>query len=138
MGPRLFIDVKSFGGHAAINWTTLEEVDEATRARDYIGHDTLWDRLFQLAYLPSYRVMVCKFLASFEFTPMPTDQPEELDEPQDSWVEVSFRLGGEWHEMSLREFAMHNDIYTLEETNTPSTPRASMCYLDRHLSSSGN
>ncbi|KAJ0725355.1 hypothetical protein HanPI659440_Chr12g0457821 [Helianthus annuus] len=93
MGPRLFTDVKSFGGHAAIDWTTLEEVDKAARARDYIGHDTLWDRLFQLAYSPSYWVMVCKFLASFEFAPMSIDQPEELDEPQDSWVEVSFRLG---------------------------------------------
>ncbi|MFS7939800.1 hypothetical protein Hanom_Chr05g00456241 [Helianthus anomalus] len=73
------------GGHATVDWTTLEEVDEVARARVYIGHDTSWDRyticysilfvlylkwilttlcerLFQLAYLPSYRVMVCEFL----------------------------------------------------------------------------
>ncbi|KAJ0800465.1 hypothetical protein HanPI659440_Chr03g0103341 [Helianthus annuus] len=44
-------------GHAAVDWTTLEEVDEAARARDFIGHDTPWDRLFHQAYLPSFRVM---------------------------------------------------------------------------------
>ncbi|KAJ0811756.1 hypothetical protein HanPSC8_Chr17g0754351 [Helianthus annuus] len=60
-------------GHVAVDWTALEEVDEAARARDYIGHDTPWDRMFQLAYLSSYRVMVCEFLASFEFGPRPAD-----------------------------------------------------------------
>ncbi|MFS7981700.1 hypothetical protein Hanom_Chr10g00954071 [Helianthus anomalus] len=38
-------------------------------------------RLFQPAYFSSYRVMVCKFLASFEFAPRLTDQPEEHDDP---------------------------------------------------------
>ncbi|MFS8004222.1 hypothetical protein Hanom_Chr13g01223181 [Helianthus anomalus] len=102
------------GGHAAVDSTTFEEVDEATRARDYIGHNTLWDRyticycvffvlymkwilttlcdrLFQLAYLPSYRVMVCEFLVSFKFAPRHANQTEELDDPNDPWVEVSFR-----------------------------------------------
>ncbi|MFS8003952.1 hypothetical protein Hanom_Chr13g01219881 [Helianthus anomalus] len=63
-------------GHAGVDWTALEEVDEAARALDYIGHDTPWDRLFQPAYVPSYRVMVSKFMASFEFAPRPVDQPE--------------------------------------------------------------
>ncbi|KAF5754628.1 hypothetical protein HanXRQr2_Chr17g0793431 [Helianthus annuus] len=104
------------GGHAAVNWTTLEEVDEAARARDYIGHDTPF---FILAYLSSYQVMVCEFLASFEFTPRPADKPEEDEDPKHLWVEVSFRLGGQWHEMSLGEFVVHSGIYTLEETDTP-------------------
>ncbi|KAJ0569531.1 hypothetical protein HanHA300_Chr05g0167251 [Helianthus annuus] len=98
---------------------------------------TLCGRLFQLAYLPSYRVMVCEFLASFEFAPRPVDQPEELDDPDDTWVEVSFRLAGQWHEMSLREFVVHISLYLMEETDTPPTLRASMCYLVRHLSGSG-
>ncbi|KAF5760862.1 hypothetical protein HanXRQr2_Chr16g0758371 [Helianthus annuus] len=138
-------------GHAAVDWTALEEVDEAARSRDYIGHDTPWDRyticycvffvlymkwilttlcdkLFQLAYLLSYWVMVCKFLASFEFAPRPTDQPEELDDPDDLWIEVSFRLVGQWHGMSLTEFVVHSGLYLMEETDNPSTPRASMCY----------
>ncbi|MFS7967885.1 hypothetical protein Hanom_Chr09g00791041 [Helianthus anomalus] len=94
------------GSHSTIDWTTLEEVDEALRARDYIGHDTPWDRyticyrvffvlymkwilttlcdrLFHLAYLSSFRVMVCEFLASFKFAPRPADRPEELDDPED-------------------------------------------------------
>ncbi|MFS8019669.1 hypothetical protein Hanom_Chr15g01406421 [Helianthus anomalus] len=87
------------GGHATVDWTVLEEVDEAARTRDYIGHDTPWDRL--------------------------ADQPEELFDPEEPWVEVSIRLAGEWHEMSLREFAVLCGLYTLEETDTPFTPRAS-------------
>ncbi|MFS7930098.1 hypothetical protein Hanom_Chr04g00340131 [Helianthus anomalus] len=27
-------------GHATVDWTALKEVDEAARARDFIGHDT--------------------------------------------------------------------------------------------------
>ncbi|KAJ0663084.1 hypothetical protein HanRHA438_Chr13g0590261 [Helianthus annuus] len=78
--------------------------------------------------------MVYEFLASFEFAPRHANQPEELDDPNDLWVEVSFRLGGQRHEMSLRDFTVHSDLYLMEETNTPSTPRASMCYPVRHLS----
>ncbi|MFS8033841.1 hypothetical protein Hanom_Chr17g01574311 [Helianthus anomalus] len=129
-------------GHAAVDWMALEEVDEAARAQDYIEHDTPWDmynicycvffvlhtkwilttlcdRLFHMAYLPSFKVMVCEFLASFEFTPSPADQPVELDDPEESWVEVSFRLAGDWHEMSLREFVVHYSLYTFEETDSP-------------------
>ncbi|KAF5778767.1 hypothetical protein HanRHA438_Chr12g0562701 [Helianthus annuus] len=123
-------------GHVAIDWTALEEVDEAARAQDYIEHDTPWDRLFHLAYLPSFRVMVCEFLAYFEFAPRPADQPEELDDPEEPWVEVSFRLMGEWHEMSLREFVVHCGLYTLEETETPVTPRVSIWPPVQHLSGS--
>ncbi|MFS7946640.1 hypothetical protein Hanom_Chr06g00538761 [Helianthus anomalus] len=62
--------------------------------------------------------MACEFLASFEFTPRPADQPEDLNDPDDPWVEVSFRLAGQWHEMSLREFAVHNGLYLMKETDT--------------------
>ncbi|MFS7936144.1 hypothetical protein Hanom_Chr05g00411991 [Helianthus anomalus] len=81
------------GGHAAIDWMTREEVDEALRARDNVGDDTPLDKLFQLVYLPSYRV-ICEFLASFDFTPRFSDQPEEDEDPEHLWVEVSFCLGG--------------------------------------------
>ncbi|MFS8031379.1 hypothetical protein Hanom_Chr17g01545241 [Helianthus anomalus] len=74
------------GGHAAVDWTTPEGVDEAARARDYIGHDT---PLFLLAYLSSYRVMVCEFLASFEFTPRPADKPEEDEDPKHRFIAKS-------------------------------------------------
>ncbi|MFS8008793.1 hypothetical protein Hanom_Chr14g01277051 [Helianthus anomalus] len=80
---------------------------------------TLCDRLFQLAYLTSYRVMVCEFLPLFEFAPRPADQPEELDDPKDPL------------------FAVHSGLNTVEETDTPSTPRVSMSYPVQHLSGSG-
>ncbi|MFS7918093.1 hypothetical protein Hanom_Chr03g00196811 [Helianthus anomalus] len=72
---------------------------------------TLCDRLFDLAYLPLFKIMVCEFLASFDFAPRPTDQPGELDDPEEPWIEVSFRLARGWHEMSLREFAVHSGHY---------------------------
>ena len=36
-------------GHAHIDWQFLESVGEAARARDIIGIDTPWSRMFQLA-----------------------------------------------------------------------------------------
>ncbi|MFS8006901.1 hypothetical protein Hanom_Chr14g01254611 [Helianthus anomalus] len=107
-------------GHAAVDWTTLEEVAEVARARDYIEHDTLWDgytlcycvffvlykewilttlcdRLFQLAHLSSYWVMVRVFLALFKFASRLAYQPDELDDPDDPWVDVSFRLRIQCH-----------------------------------------
>ncbi|MFS8013865.1 hypothetical protein Hanom_Chr15g01338041 [Helianthus anomalus] len=111
------------GGHTVLDWSALEEVDEAARDRGIIGHDTPWERLFDIAYTSSYKVMVCKFLVSFDFAPRPTDQPKELDDPDDPWIEVSFRLAGVWHKMSLREFAVHCCLYTMEETDTPNLHR---------------
>ncbi|KAM0055105.1 hypothetical protein Hdeb2414_s0006g00202231 [Helianthus debilis subsp. tardiflorus] len=99
MPPRLFTTAKKFrrmeiGEHAAIDWSALEEVQEAVKARDFIGHDTPWSRLFNLAFLPSYRVLVIKLLSSFEFHPRPADQPGEADDPEDPWIKVSFQLAG--------------------------------------------
>ncbi|MFS8018504.1 hypothetical protein Hanom_Chr15g01392801 [Helianthus anomalus] len=48
--------------------------------------------------------MVCEFLASFNFAPRPADQPVELDD--------------QWHEMSLREFAVHCGLYMVKELDT--------------------
>ncbi|MFS7967298.1 hypothetical protein Hanom_Chr09g00784151 [Helianthus anomalus] len=54
--------------------------------------NTLCDRLFQLAYLPLYQVMMCEFLASFDFAPRPADQPKEDEDLEHPWDEASFRL----------------------------------------------
>ncbi|MFS7967384.1 hypothetical protein Hanom_Chr09g00785161 [Helianthus anomalus] len=142
---------------AAIDWSALAEVDEAARDRVFIGHNTPWEsyticycvffvlytkwilitlceRLFDSAYSPSFRVMVCEFLSSFDFAPRHVDQSEEIDNPDDPWIEVAFRLAGVWHEISLREFVVHYGLYTMEETNTPNytdgihmAPRSTLC-----------
>ncbi|MFS7928410.1 hypothetical protein Hanom_Chr04g00320421 [Helianthus anomalus] len=114
------------GGHSALDWGALDEVDESARARLFIGHDTPWeryticycfffvlyttcilttlcDRLFDIAYIPSYRVMTCE-LSTFDFAPRPEDQPGKLDDSDDPWIEVRFRLAGQWHVMPLRQF----------------------------------
>ncbi|MFS7967386.1 hypothetical protein Hanom_Chr09g00785191 [Helianthus anomalus] len=97
---------------------------------------TLCDRLFDIAYSSSFRIMVCEFLSSFDFAPSPTDQSEELNNSDDPWIEVAFRLAGVWHEISLREFVMHCGLYTMEKTNTPNytdgihippPPRSTLC-----------
>ncbi|KAM0011912.1 hypothetical protein Hdeb2414_s0058g00759401 [Helianthus debilis subsp. tardiflorus] len=93
------------GGHAALDWGALDEVDESTRARLFIGHDTPWSRLFDIAYTPSYRVMTCEFLSTSDFAPRPVDRLEELDDPDDPWIEDSFRLANQWHLMSLRQYS---------------------------------
>ncbi|XP_035837093.1 uncharacterized protein LOC118485003 [Helianthus annuus] len=107
------------GGHCALDWGALEEVAEAARARGLIGDDTPWSRLFDMAYTPSYRVMACEFLSSFDYAPRPADRPEEDDDEDDPLIEVSFRLAGQWHLMSLRQFAEHSGLYRVEELDTP-------------------
>ncbi|KAM0034950.1 hypothetical protein Hdeb2414_s0015g00440761 [Helianthus debilis subsp. tardiflorus] len=82
------------GVHAAIDWSTLEEVKEAVRARDFIRHDASWSRLFNLVFLPSDRMLVIEFLSLFEFHPRPVDQPEEADNVEDPQIEVSFYWRG--------------------------------------------
>ncbi|MFS7952742.1 hypothetical protein Hanom_Chr07g00610521 [Helianthus anomalus] len=112
-------------GYRAVNWTELEEGREAARARDFICHDTLWDMctiyyfVLFLAYLPSYWLLVIEFLSLSVFTLRPADHPKEEEDPQHPWVEVRYRLEDVWFDMSLREFAMHNDFYMLPKTDTP-------------------
>ncbi|KAJ0825476.1 hypothetical protein HanRHA438_Chr17g0803631 [Helianthus annuus] len=112
MGPRLFTDVKILGGwrSAAMRLSIGRPWRRWTRRRE---PEITLDMILR------GHVMVCEFLASFEFTPRPADKPEEDEDPKHLWVEVSFRLGGQWHEMSLGEFVVHSGIYTLEETDTP-------------------
>ncbi|KAJ0430060.1 hypothetical protein HanHA300_Chr17g0664591 [Helianthus annuus] len=78
----------------------------------------LCDRLFDIGYKPSYKVMACEFLSTFGFAPRPADQREELDDPDGPWIEASFRLAGQWHEISLREFVVHCGLYRVEELDT--------------------
>ncbi|MFS7913649.1 hypothetical protein Hanom_Chr02g00144161 [Helianthus anomalus] len=67
--------------------------------------------------------MVCEFLSSFDFAPRSADQPEELDDPNHPWIEVSFHLASQWHEMSLKELTLHCSLYKVEELDTPHLPR---------------
>lgn len=106
-------------GHPAIDWEILATLGEEQRARGIIGFDTPWDRLFTGAYQPTLRAISVEFMSSFTFTPRPDDMPEEDDDPEDPFFEVSFRLRGQWHRMSLRRFAVVSGLYTEEETFTP-------------------
>ncbi|MFS7955254.1 hypothetical protein Hanom_Chr07g00640471 [Helianthus anomalus] len=63
--------------------------------------------------------MTCEFLSSFDFAPRPADRPEEDDDPDDSWIDVCFRLAHQWHLMSVRQFAQHYGLYRVEELDIP-------------------
>ncbi|KAK1407262.1 hypothetical protein QVD17_38876 [Tagetes erecta] len=54
------------GGHIAIDWTFLDEIAETNRAREIIGIDTPWARLFEAAANVSYRELTVEFLSSFD------------------------------------------------------------------------
>ncbi|KAK1406898.1 hypothetical protein QVD17_38507 [Tagetes erecta] len=53
------------GGHIANDWTFLDEIAETDRAREIIGFDTPWARLFEAAADPSFRELTVEFLPSF-------------------------------------------------------------------------
>ncbi|KAI3703972.1 hypothetical protein L1987_74173 [Smallanthus sonchifolius] len=59
--------------HAAIDWLIREDLGEADKAQEIIGHNTPWDRLFESAFLPSFREPVVEFISFFTFSARPTD-----------------------------------------------------------------
>ncbi|KAL8200422.1 hypothetical protein R6Q57_011761 [Mikania cordata] len=50
-----------------IDWVVLGDCGEAERARAILGEDTPWTRLFDLAELPSYRLITVEFLSTFRY-----------------------------------------------------------------------
>ncbi|KAM0058427.1 hypothetical protein Hdeb2414_s0005g00170141 [Helianthus debilis subsp. tardiflorus] len=103
------------GGHVGIDWDLLETVGEAARARDIVGIDTPWSRLFQIAMEDSYPKLTVEFLSTFTNAPNPADYLEDLDFPVH---EVTFRLLGQQFQMSVREFVVHTGLYTEPELDT--------------------
>ncbi|MFS7995690.1 hypothetical protein Hanom_Chr12g01120921 [Helianthus anomalus] len=43
------------GGHWGGCWPSLETLGETARAREFIPIDSLWDRLFELLHMSSYK-----------------------------------------------------------------------------------
>ncbi|KAD7477994.1 hypothetical protein E3N88_01130 [Mikania micrantha] len=50
-----------------IDWGLLADAGEAVRARAILGEDTPWTRLFDLAELPTYRLITVEFLSTFRY-----------------------------------------------------------------------
>ncbi|KAD3338024.1 hypothetical protein E3N88_33545 [Mikania micrantha] len=94
------------GRQKAIDWDVLTEIGERERAEHWIGEETPWRRLFELAFQPSYREVVVEFLSTFTFRP-------------GGVPEVVFSMLRQRHEMSLAEFAVITGLYWEPETVTP-------------------
>ena len=88
---------------------------EVERARDIVGLDTPWSRLFELAMEDSYPELTVEFLSTFTYAPHPADYVEDPNFPVH---EVTFRLVGQQFMMSVREFAVHTGLYTEPELDT--------------------
>ncbi|KAJ0575400.1 hypothetical protein HanIR_Chr05g0212311 [Helianthus annuus] len=103
------------GEHVGIEWELLSTVGEVERAREIVGLDTPWSRLFELAMEDSCLELTVEFLSTFTYAPHPADYVEN---PAFPVHEVTFRLAGQEFEMSVREFAVHTGLYTEPELDT--------------------
>ncbi|KAD5317339.1 hypothetical protein E3N88_17285 [Mikania micrantha] len=97
-----------------IDWGLLADAGEAARARAILGEDTPWTRLFDLADLPTYRLITVEVLSTFRYRAHQAAVQEEDDEelPPD----IEFSLCGQHFEMSIERFAVHLGIYYEPET----------------------
>ncbi|KAD2805176.1 hypothetical protein E3N88_38553 [Mikania micrantha] len=97
-----------------IDWGLLADVGEAARVRAILGEDTPWTRLFDIADMPTYRLITVEFLSTFRYRAHQAAVREEDDEelPPD----VEFSLCGQHVEMSIERFAVHLGIYYEPET----------------------
>ncbi|KAL8229062.1 hypothetical protein R6Q57_013962 [Mikania cordata] len=86
-------------------WGVLADAGEAVHARAILGEDTPWTRLFELAELPTYRLITVEFLSTFRYRAHQAAVREEDDEelPPD----IEFSLGGQHFQMSIEWFFVH-------------------------------
>ncbi|KAL8215842.1 hypothetical protein R6Q57_022679 [Mikania cordata] len=84
-------------------------IGTAGRARAILGEDTPWTRLFELADLPTYRLITVEFLSTFRYRAhqVAVRAEEDAELPPD----IEFSLGGHHFEMSIERFSVHLGIY---------------------------
>ncbi|KAL8215705.1 hypothetical protein R6Q57_022542 [Mikania cordata] len=90
------------------------ECGEAERARAILGEDTPWTCLFELAELPTYRLITVEFLSTFRYRAhqAAVRAEEDAELPPD----IEFSLGGQHFEMSIERFVVQLGIYYEPET----------------------
>ncbi|KAD5508232.1 hypothetical protein E3N88_15935 [Mikania micrantha] len=96
-----------------MDWGVLADAGEAVRARAILGEDTPWTRLFDLAEVPTNRLITVEFLSTFRYRAHQAAVREEEDE---ELSDIEFSLGGQHFEMSIERFAVHLGIYYEPET----------------------
>ncbi|KAL8226358.1 hypothetical protein R6Q57_016190 [Mikania cordata] len=78
------------------------------------GEDTPWTRLFDLAELPTYRLITVEFLSTFRYRAH--QAAVRVEEDAELPPDIEFSLGGQHFEMSIERFAVHLGIYYEPET----------------------
>ncbi|KAL8225176.1 hypothetical protein R6Q57_017733 [Mikania cordata] len=106
----------SMGTPRCIDWGVLGDCGEAERARAILGEDTPWTRLFDLAKLPSYRLITVDFLSTFRYRAH--QAAVRVDEDAELPPDIEFSLYGQHFEMSIERFTVHLGIYYEPETVT--------------------
>ncbi|KAL8231408.1 hypothetical protein R6Q57_001186 [Mikania cordata] len=106
----------SMGMPRCIDWGVLGDCGEAERTRAILGEDTPWTRLFDLAELPSYRLITVEFLSTFGYRAH--QAAVRVDEDAEIPLDIEFSLYGQHFEMSIERFAVHLGIYYEPETVT--------------------
>ncbi|KAL8228943.1 hypothetical protein R6Q57_013843 [Mikania cordata] len=97
-----------------IDWGVLADAGEAERASQILGEDTPWTRLFDIAELPTHRLITMEFLSTFQYRAHQAAVREQDNEelPPD----IEFSLCGQHMEMSIKRFAVHLGIYYEPDT----------------------
>ncbi|KAL8213958.1 hypothetical protein R6Q57_003407 [Mikania cordata] len=104
----------SMGTPRCIDWGVLGDCGEADRARAILDEDTQWTRLFDLAELPTYRLITVEFLSTFRYRAH--QAAVRVEEDAELPLDIEFSLGGQHFEMSIERFAVHLGIYYELET----------------------
>ncbi|KAL8226571.1 hypothetical protein R6Q57_016403 [Mikania cordata] len=102
------------GTPRCIDWGVLGHCGEADRVRAILGEDTPWTRLFDLAELPTYRLITMEFLSTFRYRAH--QAVVRVEEDAELPPDIEFSLGGQHFEMSIERFAVHLGIYYKPET----------------------
>ncbi|KAL8206178.1 hypothetical protein R6Q57_009729 [Mikania cordata] len=92
----------------------LADDGEAGRARAILDEDTPWNRLFEIAELPTHRLITVEFLLTFRYRAHQAAVREQDDEELPPDIEFSFCK--QHFEMSIERFAVHLGIYYEPET----------------------
>ncbi|KAD5803397.1 hypothetical protein E3N88_14757 [Mikania micrantha] len=87
---------------------------QAERARAILGKDTPWTRLFNIAELPTYRLITVEIPSTFRYRAHQAAVREREDEELSPDIESS--LCGQHVEISIERFAVHLGIYYEPET----------------------
>ncbi|KAL8208589.1 hypothetical protein R6Q57_008001 [Mikania cordata] len=92
----------------------LADAGEAVRARAILVEDTPWTRLFEIAGLPTHRLITVEFLSTFRYRAHQEAVREQDDEELP--LDIEFSLCGQHFEISIERFVVQLGIYYETET----------------------